>query len=189
MTHPATLAVLVLCLALIGCQHTHNPFVDNMPDVSLVTTASVEGVRAAPRQPSLPPRSHQPMRVDPQDGTVSHWPLWWEDPFEDKGSDDDRYAWTEEDYLCLLYGPGRFLLNTMAFPVSAWVTKPGKVLCSDGRLSRQRLGYDHDAIPCPGGTSPPIDILEIGTYHGPSAATEPVEPDAPMDEHPAKDQQ
>ena len=27
----------------------------------------------------------------------------------------------------------------------------------------------HDAIPCPGGTAPPIDILEVGTYYEESA--------------------
>lgn len=160
----ALAAALSLCLAA-GCQHMNNPFLDDLPATSEVTTASVEGARAAPTLPSVPRRDFAALRVDPQDGTVDHWPLWWEDPFEDKGSQDGRFAWTEEDYFCFAYGPGRFILNTMAFPVSAWVTKPATVTCSDGKLSRQKLGYDHDAVPCPGGTAPPIDILEVGTYH------------------------
>ncbi len=68
----------------------------------------------------------------------------------------------------------------MAFPISAYVTKPGTVMCSDGKLSRQRLNYDHDATPCPGGTMPPIDILEIGTYQ--PTETAPSGPEAPETE-------
>ncbi len=154
---------ICICLA-VGCQHMNNPFVDDLPATSEVTTASVEGARAAPTQPSPPRRAFARLQVDPQDGTVDHWPLWWEDPFEDQGSQDGRFAWTEEDYFAYVYGAGRFLLNTMAFPISAWVTKPGAVMCSDGRAP-PALGHDHDAIPCPGGTAPPIDILEVGTYH------------------------
>ena len=160
----ALAAVLSLCVAA-GCQHIINPFRDDLPTVDEVTTASVEGARTAPRQPSAPRRDFEALGVYAQDGTVDHWPLWWEDPFEDKGSQDGRFAWTMEDYFYVAYGPGRFILNTMAFPVSAYVTKPATVMCSDGKVSRQKLGYDHDAVPCPGGTAPPIDILEVGTYH------------------------
>jgi hypothetical protein len=172
MNRSVALVVLAgLALALAGCQHLINPWLDDLPNAAEVTTASAEGTRAAPSQPTLPARGFGQVAVAPQDGTVAHWPLWWEDPFEDKGSQqDERFEVTEEDYLCVFYGPGRFLLNTMAFPVSAWVTKPFTVMCSDGRLSRQALGYDHDAIPCPGGTAPPIDILEVGTYHEEPAA-------------------
>ncbi|MHC4089131.1 MAG: hypothetical protein ACYSVY_02440 [Planctomycetota bacterium] len=175
LPNPRTVLAAVMGLVLtVGCQHAINPFLDDLPATPEVTTASVEGARAAPTRPSIPRRDFSSVQVYPQDGTVDHWPLWWEDPFEDKGSDDGQLAWTEEDYFAYVYGSGRFLLNTMAFPISAWVTKPFTVLCSDGRLSRQKLGYDHDAIPCPGGTAPPIDLLEIGTYHeeSPSGMTD-----------------
>lgn len=155
-----------------GCQHMVNPYIDDLPVTSELTTASVAGARAAAVQPARPGRDFAAVQVGPQDGTVDHWPLWWEDPFEDKGSDDDQFAWTAEDYLAMCYGPGRFLVaNTFFFPLSAYVTKPFTIMCSDGRLSRQALGYDHDAIPCPGGTAPPIDILEVGTHYEESAAT------------------
>ena len=168
---PSTSCVFVMligaCLAAGGCQHMINPFVDDLPAVSEVTTASAAGARSAPRSDlQVPRRSFAETYVDAQSGTVDHWPLWWEDPFEDKGSTDNgQFAWTREDYIALAYCPARFLLNTIAFPVSAWMTKPGTIMCSDGKLSRQRLGYDHDAAPCPGGTMPPIDVLEVGTYH------------------------
>ncbi len=160
--------VLLVALSvtlLAGCHQVVNPFEDDLPYTSEVTTASVEGVRSAPSQPSLGPRDFAPVAMDAQSGTVAHWPLWWEDPFEDKGSDDGQFALTWEDYFCVLYGPGRNLVNTMFFPLSPVLTPPWTVMCSDGKLSEQALGYDHDATPCPGGIVPPIDILEIGTYY------------------------
>jgi hypothetical protein len=175
------------CITACGCQHAINPFVDDLPAVSEITTASVTGARAAPRkEPAIPRREFNEVQAWPESGTVDHWPLWWEDPFEDKGSVDDReFKWTEEDYFAVFYGPGRFILNTMAFPVSAWVTKPGTVTCSDGQLSRQALGYDHDAAPCPGGTALPIDILEIGTYPEEPIVVDMAEPQATeVIEHP-----
>lgn len=164
-----------LCVVMVGCQHIVDPFLDDLPAVSDVTTASVEGARAAPSKPTLAPRSYKPLPVEPQSGAVAHWPLWWEDPFEDKGSDDATFAWTAEDYFGVAYSPARFLLNTMAWPVSAAVTPAWTVTCSDGVLSQQALGYDHDASPCPAGTAPPIDILEVWTYHEetPAAGGEP----------------
>ncbi|MFQ5489188.1 MAG: hypothetical protein ACE5GE_00590 [Phycisphaerae bacterium] len=142
-----------------------NPFQDDLPYTSEVTTASVEGARLAPTLPSLQARHFEPMTLEAQSGTVAHWPLWWEDPFEDKGSDDGQFAFTWEDYFCYLYCPGRNLVNTMFFPLSPLLTPPWTTVCSDGKLSRQGLGYDHDATPCPAGIAPPIDILEIGTIY------------------------
>lgn len=161
--------VLLLAAAavtLTGCQqHMVDPWTDELAGMTGVTTPSVVGYRLAPRKETLEPRHFEPTPVEPQDGTVAHWPLWWQDPFEDKGSNDGKFAVTAEDYFYVAYGPARFILNTMAFPVSAWVTKPFTVMCSDGKLSQQALGYDHDPIPCSGGTAPPIDVLELETYH------------------------
>ncbi len=177
----------ILALTAAGCQHLFNPYEDELAGLSEPTTASVEGAGAAPSQPTLQPRGFEPFLVETQDGSVAHWPLWWEDPFEDKGSEDDLFAWTWEDYLGIPYGSGRFLLNTMGFPVSAYLTKPFTVMCSDGRLSRQALGYDHDATPCPGGASPPIDILELGTYPEEEDVEEaPGAPPAAEDQGPAE---
>jgi hypothetical protein len=152
------------CLLPAGCQHLTNPFSDDIPDASMVTTMSMEIARAAPMKPNIRRREFAEMRIEPQYGTVQHWPNYYEDPFEDKGSEDEMIAWTWEDYLATFYGPGRFILNTMGLPVSLAVTPPFTVMCSDGKLSQQALGYDHDATPCPAGVAPPIDYLEIGTY-------------------------
>jgi hypothetical protein len=159
-----SVAALVGAAVLVapGCSELLAPWADDLPTADDVTTPSVEGVRAADQQPAQRTASLEPARIEPQSGTVTHWPLWWEDPFVDRGSEDGQFALTGEDYIAFPYGLGRFILNTMAFPVSAAVTPPGTIMASDGVVSRQALGYDHDAERWPG-SMVPIDILEVGT--------------------------
>ncbi len=154
--------------AVGGCSELMNPFVDDVPATSEVSTTSVVGVRGSGVAPVMRERGFTPAYVSAQDGTVAHWPLWWEDPFVDKGSVNDQFAWTWEDYLAMPYGLGRSLLNTMGWPISAGVTPPYTVMGSDGVLSRQVLGYDHDATRLPAGLAPPIDVLEVGAIPPPS---------------------
>ncbi len=87
-------------------------------------------------------------------GVVEHGPLYFEDPFVDKGAGRTeqtdpgnvyRLGW--EDWVALPYGYARHVLNLVALPVSAVVTPPWTRMESDGHLSRQILGYDHDATP------------------------------------------
>ncbi|MFH0982322.1 MAG: hypothetical protein V2A79_12385 [Planctomycetota bacterium] len=186
-TKPATVAGLWLIAAGVwaagGCSELVNPLVDDLPATGEVSTASVTGIRDAHATPAMRVRDYPPALASAHDGTVSHWPLWWEDPFVDKGSEDGRFAWTEEDCLAIPYGLGRFLLNIMGWPVSAVVTPPPTVMGSDGVLSRQALGYDHDATRLPGGLAPPLDILEVGTIPphepGPGADHEVAPPESP----------
>jgi hypothetical protein len=86
----------------------------------------------------------------PEDGGVIHGALYFEDPFEDKGAGRtgmNKYYIGWEDYVALAYGYPRFTLNWLGFPVSIIVTPPWTLMRSDGQLSRQALGYDHDAAP------------------------------------------
>jgi len=141
------MALAAVCV-LAGCSPAGpgvNPFKDDSIPESQWTTPSAEGVMAASPRPSLRQRDWPPSKARIEPIGVPHWPLWWEDPFEDKGSVNAPFAWTYEDYVALPYGYGRFLLNTIAWPVSAVVTPPGTVEISDGYISRQALGDDHDA--------------------------------------------
>ena len=171
-----------------GCTELINPFVDDLPATSEVSTASVAGVRQDDAAPVERVRGFAPAYASAQDGTVSHWPLWWEDPFVDKGSADHQFAWTWEDYVAFPYGLGRSLVNTMGWPVSATVTPPFTVMGSDGALSPQCLGYDHDATRLPGGLAPPIDILEVGTIPPgtPEAGLEEVPVETAEQAHPSE---
>ena len=150
---PATTLVSALAVLLglfAGCSKFRdaNPFVDRSTPGDAVSTPSADGIYAANKgAPIKRQRVWDQAATTYEDEDVTHWPLWWEDPFEDKGSEDNQFAWTYEDFLAMPYGLGRFLLNTMAWPVSATVTHPGTVMASDGELSKQPLGYDHDAEP------------------------------------------
>ncbi|MFH1109258.1 MAG: hypothetical protein V1790_08700 [Planctomycetota bacterium] len=142
--------LLALCVAVFGavvggCQLMVNPFHDELAGPQQMTTPSVEGARAATAAPSLRQRGYAPVEIHAENGAVTHGPLYFEDPFEDKGSEDGQFAWTGEDYLQAAYWRGRFLVNTLLFPISAIVTPPWTVMESDGHLSRQALGMDHDA--------------------------------------------
>ncbi|GJM25629.1 MAG: hypothetical protein DHS20C16_20440 [Phycisphaerae bacterium] len=162
---------MLLTIAVCGCSEYVNPWTDEMISHEYVTTASVEGVRMASAPTEPVSRSFQQTLVSPQDGTVGHFPLGWEDPFEDRGSDDGQFAWTAEDYFAMPYGYGRFIVNTIGIPASVIVQAPVPLMGSDGITSRQFLGLDHDAEWLPAGrSSTPPDILEVGSI--PSSAVD-----------------
>jgi hypothetical protein len=121
-----------------------NPFHDELAGPQAMTTPSVEGARAATTAPSLRQRGYAPVEIHAETGAVTHGPLYFEDPYEEKGSEDGQFAWTGEDYFQTAYGRGRFLVNVLLFPISAIVTPPWTVMESDGHLRRQALGMDHD---------------------------------------------
>jgi len=102
--------------------------------------------RFAPAEPRC--RQWEAITTAAESGAVTHWPLYFEDPFVDKGAGRrglDKYRLGWEDCVALPYCYARFTLNWLMFPVSAVVTPPWTLMASDGRLSRQALGYDHDA--------------------------------------------
>lgn len=128
-----------------GCHMVVNPFHDEMASVAAVTTASSRGVREA----GVSPREIKPLgevkAVPAVDGTVTHGPLYFEGPLEDKGSEDGKFAWTSEDFVHPVWWRGRFLVNVALFPISVLVTPPWAVMASDGELSHRALGTDRDA--------------------------------------------
>ena len=139
------LSGIAMTIPIAGCELMVNPFTDELASQRAVTTASVDGARAAKVTPTVLRRSYEQMSVWAEDGAVTHGPLYFEDLFEDRGSEDNRFAWTAEDYLQLFYWRGRFLVNGALFPLSAVVTPPWTVMASDGELGRRTLGMDHDA--------------------------------------------
>ncbi len=157
----------MVILLVTGACHEHvNTWHDDTISCEEVSTASVAGIRSANvgSAVELHTRGYDTVLVSPQDGTVGHFPLWWEDPFEDRGSEDGQFAMTWEDYFAMPYGMGRFMLNTLAIPISAAVNPPVPFMGSDGITSKQALAYDHDAEwLSSGGTATPPDILEVGS--------------------------
>lgn len=153
---------LLVALAAAGCHEYVNPWTDEYFGPEDVTTASVEGIRNQPTTPVPRTRGFATTVTAPQDGTVGHFPLWWEDPFEDRGSEDHRFAWTWEDYFALPYGLSRYIVNFIGVPLSAVVQPPVPLMGSDG-VTHRALGEQSDPQWHPAGASPtPPDILDIG---------------------------
>lgn len=155
---PQLLVGGVGCLiAMAGCAHLNNPYEDSSAAINdEMTTPSTQGYMAGgPSTGRQLGRTWSSSCVLYTNGAVTHWPLWFEDPFEDKGNGyrpvecrdapDNVFCWNWVDYLHMGYGPGRELVNIGGFPASAVVTPPGTLMESDGRLSKGLLGYDHDA--------------------------------------------
>jgi hypothetical protein len=150
----ATLAII----GALGCAPMANdPFKDAGAAVEPeMTTASMVAYQGQSEFGRPYRRLWEPDQVYMETGVVTHWPLWWEDPFEDHGNRfhqvDDRdevdvvFAWNWVDYMHMMYGPTRFIINTGGWPVSAVVTPPGTPMESDARIDAGGLGvYDHDA--------------------------------------------
>lgn len=153
---PRCLVVFMSCclsILLSGCAHIPNQFREDGPSVSAEwdspTAADVKSRTAAAESNC---RDWELATVSVESGAVTHWPLYFEDPFVDKGHgrtdethpfDVHRLGW--EDYLALPYCLARHTANWLLLPASAVVTPPWTLMESDGRLSRQLLGYDHDA--------------------------------------------
>ncbi|MFH1418812.1 MAG: hypothetical protein ABII12_11085 [Planctomycetota bacterium] len=169
--------VMVLSIVVFaGCAHTNNPWVDSGAMIeSELTTASTEGYHVQSQvTPALQSRRDWPASdVRYENGAVSHWPLWFEDPFEDKGNafkdvedpgaPDTEFAVNWVDYFHIPYGPGRMIFVNAAFwPVSAVVTPPGTLMESDGRISKGLVWHDHDAKRCDPALRAPPDASMAG---------------------------
>lgn len=180
----SVLLVLPALALLAGCSHLNNPYKDSSAVINdEMTTPSAEGFRGRTEFGRLTRRDAPPSTVYYENGAVSHWPLWWEDPFEDKGNDfdplqrdaaDTVFAWNWVDYSHIGYGPARLVLNTAGWLVSAVVTPPCTLMESNGRLDRNLLDYDHDAKRSDSVTREPPDANIIGKRH--LADTSPPEP-------------
>lgn len=137
-----------LLVSLAGCELAINPFQDELAGRQEVTTPSVEGVREAKVTPTpLVREDHEAKTIAAKDGTVAHTPLYFEDPSDELGSNDGKFAWTAEDYWYFFAWRGRFLLNGIFFPVSFVDTPPWQVMESDGIPSRTICMGEVDSQP------------------------------------------
>ncbi len=149
-------AALVALTIVAGCAQVNNPWKDSSACIDAeMTTPSAEGHTGRREFGRHKQRNFVAHTVYYENGATTHWPLWWEDPFEDKGNrftptqdedaPDTEFTWNWVDYLHMAYGPARFTVNTLVWPVSAIVTPPGTLMESDGRISKGLVWRDHDA--------------------------------------------
>jgi len=150
-------SLLFGCVA--GCAHVNNPYEDSSTYINedMKTASSEAYASGTPEFPRDVQREWKKSNLAYENGAVTHWPVWFDDPFQYKGNGycpvppdkindpDNTFAWNGVDYLDIAYSPARFVLNTVAWPVSAVVTPPGTLMESDGYLSKNLLGqYDFD---------------------------------------------
>ncbi len=157
-----------------GCAQLNNPWSDSSALIDAdMTTPTTEGYKGSSEFGGPIRRSCEGSEVRYANGSVTHWPLWWEDPFEDKGNReqppasgneseaDNQFVVTWVDYVGLGYSPARMFLNTIGWPISAVVTPPGTLMESDGRISKGLVWHDHDAKRSDSATREPPDVSAI----------------------------
>lgn len=147
-------------LTIFGCAHVPNQFAEDGPASKTTLDSPTVRDTVARYQPAAARERGWPTTMTAAErGAVTHWSLYTEDPFEDKGTDrrdgPNKYFIGWEDYVAMPYGLARHTLNVMAFPVSMVVQPPWTLMESDGELSQQALGYDHDATEAGEPASPP----------------------------------
>jgi hypothetical protein len=150
----------MLLLGGLGCAHVNNPFEDSSAfiDDEMKTTSSEAYETGRAEFPQEARREWPQSDVSYQNGSVTHWPLWFEDPFEvignryhsvppeERDAPDNVFARNWVDYMDLGYSPARLLVNVGAYPVSAIVQPPGTLMESDGHLNKDTFGiYDVDS--------------------------------------------
>ncbi len=165
------IASALVALLATGCA-SPNHFREDGPSVDAeLESATARSVFAGTADRAAQRRNWQTATYTPTDaGVIEHAPTYMEDPFVDKGHGREGrnvYYVGWEDMVALGYCYPRHTLNWLMIPVSAIVTPPWTVMESDGRLSRQLLGYDHDAAPCCG--APPKSATPTDEADAPAA--------------------
>jgi hypothetical protein len=141
------LLLIAVFVTLTGCARVHNYGREDGPSMYMAwSTTSGDEIYAEHSPSVVSQREWEQKSVVAPRGEVVHGPLYFEDPFEDKGAGRREQYIGWEDGVAFPYSLGRFLLNFMLLPASMVVTPPWTPMESDGEISRQLLGYDHDAI-------------------------------------------
>lgn len=139
--------------AVSGCGNIHNLFVEDGPsfDDPLDSPTGLD-IRGKATLGTMNSRGWSRMTASPESGAVRHGPLYFEDPFEDKGFGRTRethpiavYVIGWEDAIATPYSYARYTANWLLWPASLIVTPVITLYDSDGKVSPQLLGYDHDA--------------------------------------------
>lgn len=152
--HRIIVAACGVGLLCTGCAHVVNHYVEDGPSTRMAWDSPTAQDIKAHHEPIADQRARdwEARDVRTESGVVYHWPLYFEDPFEDKGHGRTdatdphnvyRQGW--ESWVAFPYGFARFTTNWVLLPVSAIVTPPWTVMESDGNVSQQLVWRDHDA--------------------------------------------
>lgn len=115
-----------------GCQsYFADPWKVDPTQVANVDSPSTARLRALEGRRSALQREAPRKRVALASTTVAHAPLYFEDPFEAFCCEDDGYRWTLLDIGATFYSGARWLVNSVAIPVSAVVYPPCSTVETD----------------------------------------------------------
>ncbi len=113
-------AAIVFLFLAAGCSLMINPNYDELSAETITMTPSEQGVRNAHVSTGEQQvRPFEEILCAAHTGHIIHGPLFFEDPIEQAGSNDDQFAWTFEEPLYFVYGPIRYGANIASLPVSA----------------------------------------------------------------------
>lgn len=145
----AVFSGLAACLLLAGCANVPNQWREDGPSVGAEWNSPTAIDVRDHYKPAPPKTRKQPeMVLAAEPYGVAHWPLYFENPFVDKGhgrQGSNKYHIGWEDCIAVPYSYARFTVNWLFLPVSAVVTPPWTLMASDGEISEQCLGPDQDA--------------------------------------------
>lgn len=129
------LLVIVATLAIAngsGCQsYFASAWKDELAGRPEVDSPSMVRLRGLEGQPSALHREGAEKHVTLAATTVEHAPLYYEDPFEAPSCDDGMFRWTLMDIGATFYCGGRWLVNSVAVPVSVVVDPPCATAITD----------------------------------------------------------
>jgi hypothetical protein len=144
---------------LSGCQ---KPLVVLAPAVTaeMESTPSTTFVDQSGAQASLKSRSWEPMAGYYEAPAVQHGPLYFQDELENVGTvrSDCPIGISGKDFVAVPYSDGRWMLNSIALPVSMVVNPPWQPTCSDGEPGRTGIGLATDAAPTKRLVPVPFDL-------------------------------
>ena len=124
----ALLNSLLAVLVLVGCAQVPNQWAEDGPATTEQwNSPTANDLRANYTPAQQRHRDWETSSLSAQPDAVTHWPLYFEDPFVDKGHGREglnKYHIGWEDYVAMPYCYARFTLNWLMLPLSATVTPP-----------------------------------------------------------------
>jgi hypothetical protein len=120
---------LGLAAMLAGCEATER---SDRGEPGWQPTASYDKIMSAPAtQPSpVKPRAWNSTVAKYEPPVVTHFGSYFEDPLVTQGDGNDTYGWTLMDLAAVGYSPARFVVNTLAVPISMVKEPPCVLQCT-----------------------------------------------------------
>jgi len=117
------IVMITLSVVLVGCEATAK---SGRLEPAWQTTASYEKVFQQTARPSqLRRRNWVPSLAAYEPCVVAHFGSYFDDEFVTTGDGDETFGWTLMDTAAICYSPARFVVNTLAVPISMIKDPPG----------------------------------------------------------------